>query len=70
MQTVTDQPTPTDALLDLRRSIDNIDAALVAMLAERFRCTKAVGALKDRNDLCRAASTIVIISSQSDFVFP
>ncbi|WP_415416697.1 chorismate mutase [Acetobacter malorum] len=48
MQTVTDQPTPTDALLDLRRSIDNIDAALVAMLAERFRCTKAVGALKAR----------------------
>jgi chorismate mutase len=33
-------------LLDLRASIDNIDAALIHMLAERFRCTKAVGALK------------------------
>ncbi|PZM14420.1 chorismate mutase [Rhizobium tubonense] len=33
-------------LLDLRASIDNIDAVLVHILAERFRCTKAVGALK------------------------
>lgn len=51
MHTVTDQLSPQDALLDLRRSIDNIDAALVAMLAERFRCTKAVGALKARCDM-------------------
>ncbi|KQV73139.1 chorismate mutase [Rhizobium sp. Root1220] len=29
-----------------RQSIDNIDAALVHMLAERFRCTKEVGVLK------------------------
>lgn len=43
---MTNQPCPPEALQDLRRSIDNIDAALVAMLAERFRCTKAVGALK------------------------
>jgi chorismate mutase len=28
---------------DLRTSIDNIDAAIVHMLAERFRCTRAVG---------------------------
>lgn len=33
-------------LLRLRGSIDNIDAALVYMLAERFRCTKQVGVLK------------------------
>jgi chorismate mutase len=33
-------------LADYRASIDNIDAALVHMLAERFRCTKAVGVLK------------------------
>lgn len=33
-------------LHQLRASIDNIDAALVFMLAERFRCTKAVGVLK------------------------
>ncbi len=33
----------------LRDSIDNIDAALVHMLAERFRCTKAVGELKVRS---------------------
>ncbi|MDX2376278.1 chorismate mutase [Microbacterium sp. LRZ72] len=30
----------------LRASIDNIDAALIYMLAERFRCTKQVGTLK------------------------
>jgi chorismate mutase len=29
-----------------RQSIDNIDGALVAMLAERFKITQAVGALK------------------------
>ena len=29
-----------------RQSIDNIDAALVAMLAERFKVTQAVGQLK------------------------
>lgn len=33
-------------LLALRRSIDNIDAAMIHMLAERFRCTQRVGALK------------------------
>jgi chorismate mutase len=33
-------------LSSYRQSIDNIDAALVHMLAERFRCTKAVGVLK------------------------
>lgn len=30
----------------LRKSIDNIDAALVHLLAERFKCTQAVGQLK------------------------
>ena len=34
-----------------RQSIDNIDAALVHMLAERFSTTKAVGVLKARYDL-------------------
>ena len=29
-----------------RASIDNIDAALVHLLAERFKCTKAVGEFK------------------------
>jgi len=38
-------------LLELRASIDNIDAALIHMLAERFRCTKAVGVLKATHDL-------------------
>ncbi|HRW17678.1 MAG TPA: chorismate mutase [Dermatophilaceae bacterium] len=30
----------------LRASIDNLDAALVHLLAERFRCTQRVGHLK------------------------
>ena len=45
-------PDPVMAeLLELRGSIDNIDAALVHMLAERFRCTKAVGVLKATHEL-------------------
>ena len=35
-----------DQLSGYRQSIDNIDAALVAMLAERFKVTQAVGRLK------------------------
>ncbi|MBP2550380.1 chorismate mutase [Neorhizobium galegae] len=34
-----------------RQSIDNIDAALIHMLAERFRCTKEVGILKAQYEL-------------------
>ena len=33
-------------LASLRRSIDNIDAALIHLLAERFKSTQAVGRLK------------------------
>jgi chorismate mutase len=33
-------------LLRLRSSIDNLDAALVHLLAERFKCTEQVGRLK------------------------
>ncbi len=32
-----------DTLLSYRKSIDNIDAALVHLLAERFKVTQAVG---------------------------
>jgi chorismate mutase len=39
---------PPEELLRLRASIDNIDAALIHMLAERFRCTQEVGRLKAR----------------------
>ncbi|MFF3309548.1 chorismate mutase [Streptomyces sp. NPDC002952] len=35
----------------LRDSIDNIDAAVVHMLAERFKCTQQVGHLKARHQL-------------------
>jgi chorismate mutase len=38
-------------LLRLRDSIDNIDAALVHLLAERFKCTQAVGRLKAERGL-------------------
>ena len=33
-------------LLEIRHSIDNIDAALVHLLAERFKQTRKVGVLK------------------------
>ena len=39
------QDVPED-LLSLRASIDNIDAALIYLLAERFKCTQKVGQLK------------------------
>ncbi|MFE5736584.1 chorismate mutase [Streptomyces celluloflavus] len=35
----------------LRGSIDNLDAALVHLLAERFKCTQQVGELKARHSL-------------------
>lgn len=36
---------------ELRDSIDNLDAALVHVLAERFRCTQKVGVLKAAHNL-------------------
>jgi chorismate mutase len=38
-------------LASYRQSIDNNDAALVHILAERFRCTKEVGVLKAKYNL-------------------
>ena len=38
-------------LSSLRNSIDNIDAALVHLLAERFKCTQQVGRLKASNGM-------------------
>ena len=43
--------TPQQRLDRLRSSIDNIDAALVHMLAERFRCTQEVGILKAEHEM-------------------
>lgn len=48
---MTPAPSPTEQLESHRRSIDNFDAALVHILAERFRKTKQVGALKAAHDL-------------------
>jgi len=42
---------PDTELLRLRDSIDNIDAALVHLLAERFKCTQAVGRFKAEHGL-------------------
>jgi chorismate mutase len=38
-------------LLRLRNSIDNLDAALIHLLAERFKCTQAVGVHKATHNL-------------------
>ncbi|QDG75335.1 chorismate mutase [Labrenzia sp. PHM005] len=45
------QSAALEELKSLRGSIDNIDAALIHMLAERFKCTQKVGVLKATNDL-------------------
>jgi chorismate mutase len=42
---------PDPVLAAFRKSIDNIDAALVHMLAERFRITQAVGEYKAKATL-------------------
>ncbi|MBI1188153.1 MAG: chorismate mutase [Alphaproteobacteria bacterium] len=42
---------PTDELLRLRASIDNLDAALIYLLAERFKLTKEVGVYKAAKNL-------------------
>ncbi|MGY6552501.1 MAG: chorismate mutase [Erythrobacter sp.] len=39
---------PDPVLASFRKSIDNIDAAIIHMLAERFRITQAVGEYKAR----------------------
>ena len=46
-----DSARAAEVLSSLRSSIDNIDAALVHMLAERFKCTQAVGELKAAHNL-------------------
>ena len=49
-----DSPSPApqnEILLSYRESIDNIDAALVYMLAERFKITKRVGEYKAKYGL-------------------
>jgi len=51
MSQVDDSARATEVLGKLRSSIDNIDAALIHMLAERFKCTQAVGELKAQHDL-------------------
>ena len=40
-----------DELLELRQSIDNVDAALIHLLAERFKFTQKVGVLKANTGL-------------------
>ena len=54
--TTSDDPSKIDPAVAaelgrLRDSIDNIDAAVVHMLAERFKCTQQVGRLKAEHTL-------------------
>ena len=48
-----DPPAPSvpPELAELRHSIDNIDTAVLHLLAERFKCTQKVGQLKARLNL-------------------
>lgn len=54
---MTTNEAPDPVLAGYRRSIDNIDAALIHMLAERFRITQAVGEYKARAELPPADPT-------------
>jgi len=47
----TPAPAPDPVLAAYRKSIDNIDAALIHILAERFRITQAVGEYKAKATL-------------------
>jgi chorismate mutase len=51
MSAQNDNMDDADTLSHFRDSIDNIDAALVFMLAERFKITQAVGEFKARSSL-------------------
>ncbi|PII82326.1 chorismate mutase [Leucobacter sp. OLJS4] len=51
MKAVVSEPSAQEQLDRLRSSIDNIDAALIHMLAERFKCTQAVGQLKAEHEM-------------------
>jgi len=44
-------PDAAATLTALRASIDNLDAAIVHLLAERFKCTQKVGELKARHGM-------------------
>ncbi len=48
MSANSNEPDWRPLLDDMRGTIDNIDAALVHLLAERFKCTQRVGELKAR----------------------
>ncbi|GAA0458682.1 chorismate mutase [Streptomyces sp. NPDC046215] len=51
MSNSANEETVTAELGRLRDSIDNIDAAVIHMLAERFKCTQQVGHLKAAHKL-------------------
>ena len=50
-QNIPDKDQQNEILSSYRDSIDNIDAALIHMLAERFKITKYVGEFKAKYDL-------------------
>jgi chorismate mutase len=51
---MTDDSTTDEVLAGYRRRIDELDAELMTLLAERFDITKAVGAYKARTGLAPA----------------
>lgn len=51
MTAIDDRDAALTELLGIRASIDNIDAALIHLLAERFKFTQQVGRLKAKHGL-------------------
>lgn len=50
----TQEPTIREEILGLRASIDNVDGAIVYLLAERFKFTQRVGELKAQGGVAPA----------------
>jgi chorismate mutase len=46
-----DESSDIEPLEDCRKSIDNLDSALIAILAERFRLTEKIGRMKAKGGL-------------------
>jgi len=45
------QPLPDELLKELRGSIDNLDNALISILAERFKLTEEIGNIKAQHGI-------------------
>ena len=55
-------------IASLRQSIDNVDTAIVSLLAERFKYTSQVGALKARAGFAPRSSVCIALPTKPDWI--